>query len=172
MANHFIGKVIAITGGASGMGLATAKSLVKLGAAVSLADVDATKLSSVASTIEAQTPGAKVLATPLDVRDRDGVAHRETPDVELDTVIGINLVGALNCVKEQFSTIRLVRSVSMEIAPYGMRITAIASGFINTPMTQNNVDSTAADHVASLSPLKLAGEPEDIAKLALFLLSD
>ncbi|KUL89861.1 hypothetical protein ZTR_02784 [Talaromyces verruculosus] len=68
-------KVVTVTGGASGIGLATARSLAKLGCAVSLADLDANKLDAAASTIKTETPEARVLTTALDIRDRPGVTR-------------------------------------------------------------------------------------------------
>ncbi|KAH7311260.1 hypothetical protein B0I35DRAFT_452584 [Stachybotrys elegans] len=68
-------RVVVVTGAASGIGLATARSLAKLGCAVSLADLDLKKLDVAASTIKAETPEARILTTALDIRDRPGVAR-------------------------------------------------------------------------------------------------
>ncbi len=61
------GRVIAITGSASGIGFATAHLLAARGAAVSIADVQEDKLSAAAESIEKATPGAKVLAKKVNV---------------------------------------------------------------------------------------------------------
>ncbi|KAF4628519.1 hypothetical protein G7Y89_g9629 [Cudoniella acicularis] len=61
------GKVIALTGAASGIGLQTTVLLAAQGAHVSMADVSEAALYEVASKIE--SAGGKVLATVVDVRD-------------------------------------------------------------------------------------------------------
>ncbi|KPM41133.1 hypothetical protein AK830_g5384 [Neonectria ditissima] len=73
MANtQLAGKVIAITGAASGIGLATAKLLASRGARISIADVSQAGLETARKAIEAEH-GAEVLAFPLDVRDYEQV---------------------------------------------------------------------------------------------------
>ena len=61
------GKVIALTGGASGIGLQTAILLASQGAILSMADISEGPLKEVAAKIE--STGGKVLATVVDVRD-------------------------------------------------------------------------------------------------------
>ena len=65
------GKVIALTGGASGIGLETAILLAAQGAIVSIADLSEAPLKQTASRIESS--GGKVLATVVDVRDDKAV---------------------------------------------------------------------------------------------------
>src|ERR1700753_4116385 len=64
-------QVFAITGGASGIGLATAKLLASRGAKLSLADVQDKALEQAAQEIRAS--GAEVLTTKVDVRKSDEV---------------------------------------------------------------------------------------------------
>ncbi|KAH7162101.1 3-oxoacyl-reductase [Dactylonectria estremocensis] len=74
MANtQLAGKVIAITGAASGIGLATAKLLASRGAQISIADVSQEGLEKAQKDIESEFK-ADVLAFPLDVRKYDQVA--------------------------------------------------------------------------------------------------
>ena len=67
------GKVIAISGGASGIGLATAHLLASRGASVSLADMQADALAKAVQSIEAA--GGKALGTVTNVTDRKQVEH-------------------------------------------------------------------------------------------------
>jgi len=65
------GKVIALTGGASGIGLKTAMLLAAQGATVSMADVTEAPLKEIEATI--LKSGGKVMATVVDVRDDKAV---------------------------------------------------------------------------------------------------
>ncbi|KAK5308777.1 hypothetical protein LTR93_012390, partial [Exophiala xenobiotica] len=66
------GKVITVTGAASGIGAATAKILASLGASLALADVNKGSLEKVAETIKA-AGNPNVTTTVVDVRDREQV---------------------------------------------------------------------------------------------------
>ncbi|KAH6999061.1 BcABA4 [Ilyonectria sp. MPI-CAGE-AT-0026] len=73
MANtQLAGKVIAITGAASGIGLATAKLLASRGAKISIADVSKEGLAKAQGDIESEYK-TEVFAFPLDVRKYDQV---------------------------------------------------------------------------------------------------
>ncbi|KAI4233498.1 MAG: hypothetical protein LQ349_004391 [Xanthoria aureola] len=63
----FQGKVIAVTGAASGIGQATARLLAARGATVSIVDVQQEALTTTADSIQQATPDAKVLTKLVDV---------------------------------------------------------------------------------------------------------
>ena len=64
-------QLMVVTGGAQGIGLATALHLSSLGARLAILDLDAARLESVKAEVAAQ--GGEVYAYPLDVRDRGAV---------------------------------------------------------------------------------------------------
>jgi NAD(P)-dependent dehydrogenase (short-subunit alcohol dehydrogenase family) len=61
------GKVAIITGGAGGIGAATAELFASEGAAVALVDIDAGALAQVAATIRQRVPGARLIEIARDV---------------------------------------------------------------------------------------------------------
>ena len=61
----------------------------------------------------------------------------------------------------------LTKSLARELAPYGVRVNAIAPGIIDTALTANH-DQSFVDAI----PLGGKGEPRDVAEAALFLASD
>jgi NAD(P)-dependent dehydrogenase (short-subunit alcohol dehydrogenase family) len=63
------GQVVAITGGARGIGRATAAALIAQGARVAIGDIDAPLAAKTASEL-----GAATIGLPLDVTDRDSFA--------------------------------------------------------------------------------------------------
>jgi NAD(P)-dependent dehydrogenase (short-subunit alcohol dehydrogenase family) len=66
------GKVIAVTGAASGIGLATAKRLAAKGCSLALADRNRSRLGEVLQTIEAESRGT-ITTHEVDVRHREQV---------------------------------------------------------------------------------------------------
>jgi NAD(P)-dependent dehydrogenase (short-subunit alcohol dehydrogenase family) len=67
------GRVAVITGGASGIGLATARTLAREGMRIVLADIERSALEKAAGEIGAL--GVETLAVPTDVGDRASVEH-------------------------------------------------------------------------------------------------
>lgn len=67
----FKDKVAVITGGASGIGLATARALAGQGAKLVLADIEAPRLADAAEALRDE--GAEVLAVETDVSDKRAV---------------------------------------------------------------------------------------------------
>ncbi|MEU4341370.1 SDR family oxidoreductase [Nocardia sp. NPDC023852] len=67
------GKVVAITGGARGIGRATAEAFLAAGAVVAIGDIDIELVAKTAAEFGAD-PDAKVIGLPLNVTDRDSFA--------------------------------------------------------------------------------------------------
>jgi NAD(P)-dependent dehydrogenase (short-subunit alcohol dehydrogenase family) len=128
------GKVIAITGGASGIGLALAKLLSSRGALLSLADLQINALTRAADSI--RELGGKVITNVVDVRNPaevdafldatvneygrlDGAANlagvigrtmykvttADLSNEDWEFVMGINATGVFNCVRKELQII-------------------------------------------------------------------
>jgi len=78
------------------------------------------------------------------------------------------------------AVIQLSRSVALELAPRNVRVNCICPGFIATPLALNTVGRTAGAAelesakagMAGSQPIPRAGEPDDIAQMALWLAGD
>lgn len=67
----------------------------------------------------------------------------------------------------------LARTICLELAPYNITVNNIAPGAINTPIDAD-VKADSAKYTALLNeiPLHRMGQPEEVAKLALYLASE
>lgn len=128
------GRVFAITGGASGIGLATAKGLAQKGAIVCIADVDQAALNSAGSFFTSQKRSFKT--SVLDVSKRsvveswigsivsefgrlDGAANvagiigkghgrdavTDLDDGEWERIIAVNLTGMMYCLRAELNRV-------------------------------------------------------------------
>ncbi|KAL8811228.1 MAG: hypothetical protein Q9223_006647 [Gallowayella weberi] len=132
----FTGKVIAITGGASGIGQATAQLLAARGATVSIADVQQEALGATVDSIKRANPDAKILTKLVNVvslKDVDlwiqetvshfgkidgavnmaGIAGNDKDsfieDIEeddFDSLFAVNVKGMFNCLKVQLKAMK------------------------------------------------------------------
>ena len=67
----------------------------------------------------------------------------------------------------------LTRCAAMELGPFGVRVSGIGPGFVDTPLTAfTQAVPAIRDAYVSATPLGRAGQPDDIADAALFLVSD
>ena len=67
--------------------------------------------------------------------------------------------------------IGFTKAAGKEVARFGIRINAIAPGWVETPILDHLPD-TLRDAMTSMVPLGRIGQPEEIAALALFLASE
>lgn len=68
----------------------------------------------------------------------------------------------------------LTKTLAVDFAAFGVRVNAIAPGFIDSPMLRKALDSDPERkrRVVDRTPFKEFGQPEDIAAAAVFLASD
>jgi 3-oxoacyl-[acyl-carrier protein] reductase len=69
------------------------------------------------------------------------------------------------------AVIYLTKTLAQEFAPYGIRVNALAPSMVKTRM-QEQMGEEANEEILRRTALKRNAEPEEIAKLALFVASD
>ena len=224
------GKVSIITGGAQGIGLATALKFSREGATVVVCDIRQAAVD--AAVAQCQEVGAKALGMVVDVTQREMVdamvqqvlnqfgridvlvnnagitqdARLQKMTIEqFDRVIDVNLRGVFHCsqavadamVKQgsgvilnassvvgiygnfgqtnyaatKFGVIGFTKTWSRELGPKGVRVNAVAPGFVATPILSTIPDKVLQEMIDRV-PLKRLGQPEDIANAYAFLASD
>ena len=63
--------------------------------------------------------------------------------------------------------------MSPELGPFGIRVNAVAPGMTKTPFTEYMLkDPAAVERVKAAHPIGRMGEPEEIAAVIVFLLTD
>ncbi|MGC9100945.1 MAG: 3-oxoacyl-[acyl-carrier-protein] reductase [Caldisericum sp.] len=224
------GKVVIITGGASGIGRETAQIFAKEGGRIAIFDMNEAGLREVEDAIRAT--GGECIGYKVDVSDFESVNSavqkvlndfhtidvlvnnagitRDNFLVKMDIedwnrVIAINLTGTFNCGKavlpimmEKMSgvvvnvssvvgvygnigqsnyaaskagVIGLTKTWAKEFGKKGIRVNAVAPGFIKTPMTEK-VPDKVIEYMVSKTPMGRMGEAREVANAILFLASD
>lgn len=79
--------------------------------------------------------------------------------------------GAAYCASK-FAVIGLTQAVAIEYGKYNIRANCIIPGWIETPMVHRLFGPTLPESSVTAAPLRRIGQPEDVAKAALFLVSD
>lgn len=88
------------------------------------------------------------------------------------SVVGIyGNFGQTNYAASKWGVNGMTKSWAKELGRYGIRVNAIAPGFILTPMTEK-MPEKVLDFMKDKSPLKKLGTPDDIASGYTFLASD
>lgn len=224
-------KVVVITGGASGIGLAAVERCLVDGADVVITDLATSNGAKEAAKLTDQYLGRCVFKA-LDVTDTNNVnavfkeiqnefgavnavfnnagiggicpAH-EYSDEDFNNVINVNLTGvfrvaraALNIMYGQGSgsivncasilgmfgqsgtaaysaakgaVVNLTRTLALEAAPQGVRVTGIGPAYIKTPLL-DEIDDETMQALIALHPLQRLGRPEEVANAFAFLASD
>jgi meso-butanediol dehydrogenase / (S,S)-butanediol dehydrogenase / diacetyl reductase len=107
-------------------------------------------------------------------------AFSETADGQSGAIVLVSSVAGIEAVDNRFAyvsskhgVVGVTRAAALDLAPKGIRVNCIAPGMIRTAMTEpmfadpENVKRIRASH-----PLGREGQPEEVAAVALFLLSN
>ncbi len=104
--------------------------------------------------------------TPIMARQRSGSI------INMSSVVGVSgNAGQCNYSASKAGLIGLSKSIAKEMGPRGIRSNCIAPGFIATDMTEALPENLRQEWEKQI-PLRRGGQPEDVAKVALFLASD
>jgi NAD(P)-dependent dehydrogenase (short-subunit alcohol dehydrogenase family) len=87
-------------------------------------------------------------------------------------ITGTAMLGSYAASKH--AVVGLTRTAAVEYGPMGIRVNAICPGIIRTPMLLQGFEPTQEiiDQMGRAHALKRIGEPEEVARLVLFLASD
>jgi 3-oxoacyl-[acyl-carrier protein] reductase len=214
-------RVVIVTGGAAGIGRATAEAFEREGARVVVWDVTSEPKIDVTSRDSVEAAVAEVMAAHgrIDVlvnnagitRDaqlvkaKDGEVVGTMDDAAFDAVVDVNLRGVFVCTRAvvphmikagrgvilnassivglygnfgqtnyaatKAGVISFTRTWSRELGKYGIRVNAVAPGFIATDMARA-MPAKVLESMAAHTPLGRMGDPADIANAYVWLASD
>lgn len=92
--------------------------------------------------------------------------------INMSSISGkVGFVGQTNYSAAKAGIVGLTKAAAKEVAHLGVRVNAIAPGLIRTAMTEAMPERIWASKMAEI-PMGRAGEPSEIASVALFLATD
>ena len=92
--------------------------------------------------------------------------------VNVSSVVGVfGNIGQVNYSAAKAGLIGITKTLSKELGKKGIRVNAVAPGFIRTPMTAG-LPQKILDLMTEKTPLKMLGDPIDVAYANLYLASD
>jgi len=92
--------------------------------------------------------------------------------VNISSIVGVmGNFGQANYSASKAGVIGLTKTLAREVASRGIRVNAVAPGFIDTEMTRT-LDETIRQKLIEQIPLSRLGLPEDVARCVSFLVSD
>ena len=101
------------------------------------------------------------------------VAHGGGSIVNSSSIEGIGGMATLVAYSGTKFAIRgMTKAAAMELGPKGVRVNSVHPGMVDTGMTRAYAGEEGMRWAASKVPLKRVGQPEDIARLYVFLASD
>ena len=107
----------------------------------------------------------KAVARPM-MKQESGVI------VNISSIIGlIGNAGQCNYAASKAGVIALTKSTAKELASRGIRVNAVAPGFIETKMTEV-LSEDVRNKMLEVIPMKRFGTPVDVAKAVVFLAGD
>jgi len=92
--------------------------------------------------------------------------------VTMSSVVGVHgNPGQTNYAASKGGVIALTKALAKEVGSRGIRVNCIAPGYITTELT-DVLPEAAREAILRQTPLQRLGDPDDVARVARFLLSD
>lgn len=93
--------------------------------------------------------------------------------VNMSSILGLAAVaGSASYTAAKHGVVGLTKAAALEYGAQGIRVNAIGPGFIDTPLLAKEMTKEERATLADLHALKRIGQPDEIAGLTSFLLSD
>jgi 3alpha(or 20beta)-hydroxysteroid dehydrogenase len=90
--------------------------------------------------------------------------------VNISSVAGLGAIpGAAPYVSSKFATRGLTKVAALELGPHNIRVNSIHPGGVDTPMLQQSESAKRINYEPKNLPLGRIAQPEEVARLALFL---
>jgi 3-oxoacyl-[acyl-carrier protein] reductase len=103
---------------------------------------------------------------------RKMLRRRSGTIVNVTSVVGLRgNPGQANYVSSKAGVVGLTKALARELGSRGVRVNAVAPGYIDTELTQA-LPERAREAILANTPLARLGEPEDVARAVRFLGSD
>ncbi|GEO83569.1 MULTISPECIES: SDR family NAD(P)-dependent oxidoreductase [Alphaproteobacteria] len=93
--------------------------------------------------------------------------------VNMSSILGTNGIAAAPAyVSAKHALVGMTKSAAIAYSAQGVRINAVAPGYIHTPLVENSLDEESLKALVGLHPIGRLGRADEVANLTLFLLSD
>lgn len=100
------------------------------------------------------------------------ISQRSGAIINVSSLSGITgLPGQTNYAAAKGGVISFTKALSKELAPFGIRVNAVAPGVIETEMMESLSERTKDDYLSAI-PLKRFGSPHEVAVVVRFLASE